>query len=95
MKYYIYILRNPSNKLYIGHTNHIPQRLERHGLGEASLFTKQHKNFKLVYSEEYQTQLEAMHREKQIKGWSRAKKEALIQADHSKLRDLSQSREER
>lgn len=88
MKYYIYILRNPQNKLYIGFTIYIPQRQKRHDKGDASLFTKRFKDFHLVHKEEFDTQLEAMRREKQLKGWTRAKKEALIVGNKNLLKRL-------
>ncbi len=91
MKYFVYILRNPSDKLYIGYTSYIPQRLDRHRLGEGAFFTNQHKNFKLVYQEVFDTALEAMRRERQVKGWSKAKKEALIAHDYVLLRMLSKN----
>jgi putative endonuclease len=74
----VYILRNPSNKLYIDSTENLKQRLNRHNNGDGANFIKQNKNFFLVYSEEFNTPLEARRREKQIKGWRREKKENLI-----------------
>lgn len=77
--YFVYILRNSQNKLYIGQTTDIKARIHRHNSGQASRFAKQNSpNFKLVYSEQFQTLKEAMNREKQLKKWTRAKKEALI-----------------
>jgi len=86
--YYVYILKNPQNKLYIGYTVYIPQRQKRHTKGDASLFTKRFKNFKLVYSEQFDTQLLAMRREQQLKRWTRAKKEALIAGNLDLLKVL-------
>lgn len=89
--YHVYILRNTDNKLYIGQTNNLERRLSDHRHNEIK-FTREHRDFKLVYSEIYSTQLEAMQREKQLKKWTRAKKEALIQGDFDKLKDLSTTR---
>jgi predicted GIY-YIG superfamily endonuclease len=91
MPYFVYILRGFSNKLYVGQTNNLQTRTKQHTTKDwkAAKFTKDNENFLLVYSEEYKTRLAAMRREKQIKGWSRAKKEALIARDILKLIELS------
>lgn len=88
MPYFVYILRNPQNKLYIGQTNNLSSRVKRHVSGDAARVTKTFQNFQLVYSEEFPTQIEAMRREKQLKGWTRAKKDALISGDLNLLKKL-------
>ncbi len=80
MKYTVYFLRSSSNELYIGQTNNLQQR-ERQQLAKSSKaakFIKDGNEFQLVYSEKHPTRLSAMRRERQLKGWTRAKKEALI-----------------
>ena len=91
MSYSVYILRSASNKLYIGQTNNILSRTKQHIYKDpkAAKFTKDGFGFRLVYSEEYSTRVEAMRRENQLKGWSRAKKEALIKNDIKMLKELS------
>jgi predicted GIY-YIG superfamily endonuclease len=88
--YYVYFLRDNFNNLYIGQTNNLPGR-------EVQQLTKSKKSakfvqdggeFKLVYSEQFQTRLEAMRREHQLKGWSRVKKDALINGDLDLLKRL-------
>jgi putative endonuclease len=76
--------------LYIGQTNNLKQRLTDHKnkATRASKFSKENGEFELVYQENYQTQLESMRREKQLKGWTRVKKEALIVGDLEKLKKL-------
>ncbi len=88
--YSVYILRFSNNNLYIGQTNDLNQRLKDHysKTSRAAKFSKENGEFKLVYSESYPTLLEAMRREKQLKGWTRAKKEALIIKDLEKLKKL-------
>ncbi|HLD01991.1 MAG TPA: GIY-YIG nuclease family protein [Patescibacteria group bacterium] len=89
--FYIYILRSNSNQLYVGQTNNLDGR-EKQQLtksSKAAKFIKDGKEFYLVYSEQYSTRLESMRREKQLKGWSRAKKESLINRDIEKLKELS------
>lgn len=95
MPYFVYILRSSSNKLYIGQTNNLDSRTEQHTNKDwkAAKFTKDDDGFKLVYSEKYDTRLESMHRETQIKGWSRAKKEALIEGNLTKLKNLSKRKQ--
>lgn len=87
---HVYILRSSSNKLYIGQTNNLKSRESQqiNKTKKAAKFIKDGKEFHLVYSEEYETRLEAMRREKQLKSWTRAKKEALIKSDLTLLKKL-------
>jgi predicted GIY-YIG superfamily endonuclease len=87
--FYLYILKSKNNKLYIGQTNSLQNRQDFHRWGVASKFTSQNKGpFQLVYSEKYRTRKEAMARERQLKKWSRAKKEALISGNLLLLKKL-------
>lgn len=88
MSFFVYILRNPQNKLYVGQTNNLDERLTQHRGSKAAKFTRDHQHFKLVYSEKQPSLLDAMRREKQIKGWTRAKKESLIEGDLDLLKKL-------
>lgn len=88
--FYVYILRSASNKLYIGQTNNLVNR-EHQQLSKSSKsakFIKDGDEFHSVYSEKYKSRLESMRREKQLKGWTRAKKEALIAQDLVLLKKL-------
>ncbi|PIY96810.1 MAG: hypothetical protein COY66_02680 [Candidatus Kerfeldbacteria bacterium CG_4_10_14_0_8_um_filter_42_10] len=76
--YYFYIARCLDNSIYIGITNNLDNRIKRHNEGNGAVWIKQHGNAKIIYSEKYQTYLEAHRRELQIKKWSRKKKEDLI-----------------
>ncbi|MDP3988540.1 MAG: GIY-YIG nuclease family protein [Candidatus Levybacteria bacterium] len=76
--YFVYLLKNPKEHLYVGVSQNISLRLKRHKLGQAAEFTKRNKNFVVVYSEDFSTLIEARRREKQIKGWRREKKDNLI-----------------
>lgn len=90
MSYFVYILRSSSDELYIGQTNNLLNR-EHQQLSKgskAAKFIKDGKEFHLVYFEEYKTRLESMRREKRLKGWTRAKKEALIKRDLELLKKL-------
>jgi len=76
--------------LYIGQTNNLEQRLKDHlnKKERSSKFSNDHGDFKLIYKEEYSLRVESMRREKQLKGWTRAKKEALINGDLQLLKKL-------
>lgn len=91
MPYFVYILRDSSNKLYIGQTNNLGSRVNIHQKKDwkAAKFTKDNNGFSLVYYEAYNARIKAMKREIQLKGWTRAKKEALIEGNVIKLKELS------
>ncbi len=77
--YYVYILTTKYNKmLYVGVTNSIVRRVSEHKAGVNEGFTKKYNIHKLVYVEVFKYINNAIAREKQIKGYSRAKKENLI-----------------
>ncbi|MBF9221943.1 GIY-YIG nuclease family protein [Hymenobacter ruricola] len=80
---YVYILTNPKRTvLYIGVTNDLPRRLDEHssGLGETGKFTGHYQCNLLVYAELLPDANQAIAREKQLKKWERAKKEALVES---------------
>ena len=79
--YYVYILTNQNKTvLYIGVTNNLETRLHQHqNLNDVeNHFTAKYKCFHLIYYEHFQEVEEAIKREKQLKGWTRKKKETLI-----------------
>ena len=79
-RYYVYILTSKENTaLYIGVTNDLRRRLNEHKNEIADGFTKRYHLHKLVYYEKYSEINDAISREKQLKGWSRRKKNALIE----------------
>ncbi|HOK14370.1 MAG TPA: GIY-YIG nuclease family protein [Candidatus Kapabacteria bacterium] len=79
MKGYVYILRCSDGTYYTGSTTNLERRLWQHQNGEGANYTKKRLPVKLVYYEEYQRIDQAFYREKQIQGWSKKKKEALIE----------------
>lgn len=88
-QYFIYILSNISNSvLYIGVTNNIFRRIDEHKTGSVESFTKKYNCYKLVYYEVFETAYDAITREKQLKGGSRKKKEALIDSFNPTWKDL-------
>ena len=78
--YFVYILTNGDRHtvLYLGVTNDLEGRASDHSLGGGSVFAKQYNANKLVYFEAFPDRQSAIAREKQLKNWSRAKKDALI-----------------
>lgn len=77
-EYYVYILTNKSYTLYIGITNNLPRRIYEHRQKFISGFTQRYNIGKLIYVEQYSTAIDAIAREKQLKGWTRKKKIELI-----------------
>ena len=76
--YYTYILLCQNNKYYVGHTDNLTERFNRHLSKTGSKFTAKNRPIKIVWNQKFATEIEAIKREKQIKGWSRTKKENLI-----------------
>jgi putative endonuclease len=88
--YFVYIFTNGDRHtvLYIGITNNLEKRGSQHSLGSGSAFVRQYNAHKLVYFETYPDPESAIAREKQLKRWSRAKKDALISRSNPEWRDL-------
>ena len=90
MLYYVYILASRRyGTLYIGITNDLRLRLQQHRLGRGSEFVRKYGVHRLVYVESYETPVEAIAREKQLKKWKREWKIQLIEKDNFEWRDLS------
>jgi putative endonuclease len=87
-EYCVYILSSRTRALYVGVTNDLPRRLLQHHSGEASAFTRRYQINRLVYVETTPDVEAAIAREKQIKGWTRARKVALIESMNPLWRDL-------
>ena len=87
--YYVYILTKVKrNVMYVGVTNDLGKRVAEHRAGTGGAFTRQYRVHTLVYAEEYQQIEDAIVREKQIKGWRRSKKDALVEAANPTWADL-------
>ena len=88
--YFVYMLNSSSRRaLYTGITNALTTRVMEHRRGESrKSFTAQYRAFRLVYYEEFRDVRAAIAREKQIKGWTRAKKNALVASMNPQWRDL-------
>ena len=83
---FVYILRCSDRSYYVGHTKDLRVRLDEHQAGAGANYTAIRRPVEMVYAEEHPTARAAELREAQIKRWSRAKKEALIDGDRSRLK---------
>ncbi len=85
----MYILECSDGSYYTGSTKNLELRLSQHQAGEGANHTKKRLPVKLVYFEEFDRIDKAFYREKQVQGWSRKKKEALIEGMPEKLHELA------
>lgn len=95
-KYYVYILRCADNTYYTGMTNDPERRLLEHEAGEdVNAYTFSRRPVQLIWYDAFLSPVAAIETEKQIKGWSRRKKEALINGQFDLLPELSKSSKNR
>jgi putative endonuclease len=87
--YFVYIMTNRSKTLYTGITENLVRRVREHKLAIGSVFTAKYKLDRLVYFERFEDVHNAIEREKEIKGWLRIKKIALIVSVNPEWKDLS------
>ena len=84
--FWVYLLKCADKSYYAGHTDNLENRLaQHHGKEIPACHTATRLPVMLVYSQEFSTRVEALAAERQIKGWSRRKKEALIRGDWAAL----------
>ena len=88
--YHVYILSSRSRNIYVGVTSDLAQRVLQHKSRLIPGFTSRYNIDRLVYFEEFSRVQDAIAREKQIKGWVRSKKVALIESGNPTWEDLSQ-----
>ncbi len=93
MSFHLYILRCADNSYYTGHTDDLEGRLAKHQAGEFSGYTSARRPVELAFSHQFPSRDEAFRAERQVKRWSRRKKEALIRGDWDGLRVLSRNRQ--
>jgi len=89
-EFHVYIMSNTARTLYTGMTNDLLRRVNEHRAGTVAGFTSQYKLTRLVYFESTPYVLNAIEREKQIKGWRRSKKIALIESVNPRWEDLAE-----
>jgi len=90
-EFYVYILFNQSRTLYIGVTNDLIRRMYEHRQKLVRGFTAKYNITQLAYYEGYPNAMSAIEREKQLKGWKRERKIALIEAENPRWKDLNLS----
>ncbi len=87
--YYVYLMTNRAKMLYTGVTNDLIRRVYEHKQRSGSSFASRYHMTRLAYFEETNDALAAIGREKEIKGWLRSKKIALIESANPRWRDLA------
>jgi predicted GIY-YIG superfamily endonuclease len=92
MSFWAYMLHCRGGYFYVGHAQDIEARIAQHKSGLVRGFATDHLPVDLVWSEQFPTRYEALAAERQIKGWSRAKKLALIRGDWPRVSLLSKSK---
>jgi predicted GIY-YIG superfamily endonuclease len=89
--FYVYLLRCVDGSYYVGHTDDLPRRLAEHERGGIPGHPAERLPVELVWSEAFPTRDEALAAERRLKGWSRKKKQALMDGDWARLRELARS----
>ena len=87
--FFVYMLKCKDESYYIGHTDDIEKRIAEHNDGSIKCYTQSRLPVTVVYTKDFATRDEALIAERQIKGWSRIKKEALIRDDWDMIKKLS------
>jgi len=90
--FWAYLLRCADGSFYAGHTDDVEKRIGEHMTGACGGYTATRLPIELVWSQECSTRIEALSFERQIKGWSRAKKEALIRGNWEELSRLAKGK---
>ena len=88
-QFYVYIMASERRTLYTGMTNDLERRVYEHKHKLLPGFTSRYNITRLVYYEKYGTAADAIYREKQLKGWLRAKKIALVESMNPTWKDLN------
>jgi len=92
VSFWTYILQCADGSYYVGHTDDLELRIAKHQDGTFGGYTSKRRPVTLICAEEFDSRESAFVRERQIKGWSRAKKEALAQSDWQSLVRLAKKR---
>jgi len=89
MNFWVYILRCADGSYYTGHTDNLEQRIGQHNTGAIEGYTHDRRPVTLAWSQDCPSRIEALEAERQIKGWTRAKKEALMRSDWQALHEAA------
>ncbi len=90
--FWVYILKCVDGSYYTGHTDNLEIRINQHKTGECAGYTATRLPLEFIWSQEFNTREEALAAERQIKGWSRKKKEAMMRGDWAEVSRLAQSK---
>jgi putative endonuclease len=90
--FFVYILRCSDGSLYVGHSANISDRVAAHNAGRGAAWTARRMPVVLAFTEWCASEEDAVRRERQIKRWTHAKKEALIEGNLTRLKELSKSK---
>jgi len=90
--FWVYLLRCADGSYYAGHTDNLERRMGQYQAGECEGYTATRRPVELVWSQECVTREEALSAEMQIKGWSRAKKQAMMRGDWTEVSRLAKSK---
>jgi len=90
--YYVYILRCADDSFYVGSAQDLDSRVKTHNDGRGAAHTFKHRPVHLVYSETFDSEIQAVTQERQLKRWSRGKKQALVERNIRRLTRLSKPR---
>jgi tRNA/rRNA methyltransferase len=93
MAFWTYILRCADGSYYTGHTDDLDHRMAQHAVGQGGGYTSSRMPVELAWSSEFATRYEALSAERQLKGWSKAKKEELIRGDWAAIQRLARRRQ--
>ncbi|TPG43328.1 GIY-YIG nuclease family protein [Sphingomonas koreensis] len=92
MSFWAYLLHCGDGSFYAGHTDNLESRIAQHASGKGSDYTARRQPISFAWAQDFPSRLEALEAERRIKGWSRAKKEALVAGDWRLLSQLARSR---
>jgi putative endonuclease len=92
MSFWTYILKCADDSYYVAHTDNLETRLWHHNEGKIAGYTSTRLPVHLVFSQDHPTREVALAAERQIKGWSRKKKAAMIRGDWAEVSRLSRNR---
>ena len=90
--FWAYMLHCNAGRLYVGHTDDLERRIAQHAAGAIPGFTRDYLPVRLVWSHAFSSRIEAIEAERRIKGWSRAKKLALIRRDFGLISALARKK---
>ncbi|WP_199555921.1 GIY-YIG nuclease family protein [Sandaracinobacteroides hominis] len=92
MAFHTYILRCADGSYYVGHTDNLEHRLAEHQSGTRGGYTSRRRPVTLLWSQHFQTRDDAFAAERQLKGWSRAKKEAMMAGNWELVSQLASAK---